>query len=282
MKKVYLVVISFVLFSCAENKTYQVKLKGSESMNEVFAALIKDFEEIQDSVKVSLDGGGSRTGLLAIANKETDIGLSSFGFDLDSILGEGHGVKEQVVAFDGIVLVNNQENPVRQLTNEQISGIYSGRITDWSQLSEKEGPILPIVRDQNSGTQKMFTEYFGISHLATKAVVARENVEIVSKVIENQNAIGFIGFAYFSIGVNDILIPSQLGSDSTTNYVLPSSTTITNNIYPLKRPLRIYYRDSENPGQGAFLAYLNSGRGKDVIASFDLLTNVHEQFMADR
>ncbi|MEQ9288322.1 MAG: substrate-binding domain-containing protein [Cyclobacteriaceae bacterium] len=282
MKKVYLVLIGLFLFSCSENKVYEVKLKGSESMNEVFAALKKDFEEMQDSVKVSLEGGGSKTGLLAIANSETDIGLSSFGFDLDSVLGAGHGVEEQVVAFDGIVLINNEQNKIRQLTNEQINGIYSGKIADWSQLGEAEGPILPIVRDQNSGTQKLFTEYFGITHLATKAVIAKENVEIVSKVIENKNAIGFIGFAYFSIGVNDILIPSQSESDSTVNYVLPSSATITNNIYPLKRPLRIYFRNNENPGQSAFLEYLNSGRGKNVIASFDLLTNVNQQFMAEK
>ncbi len=223
-------------------------------------------------MKIALEGGGSQKGLDAIRNNHADIGLSSFGFNLDSLMGNDHEVIEEIMAYDGIVLINNEHNPVRKLTNQQVAEIYTGEISDWSQLGGKQGTIEPIARDENSGTQKLFTTYFGIDKLSEVTLIAHENVEIVSQVIQNPNAIGFVGFAYFSIGVNDILIPAKNGVD-TTDYVLPTHHTITRNIYPLRRSLRMYYKQkTENPGMNAFLTYLKTKRAISVIESFEVLT----------
>ena len=79
-------------------------------MFETFYALKTDFEKIQDSVYISIEGGGSRTGLFAIRDKTADLGLSSFAFDLSQVLDPRHDVKERVVAYDGIVVIRNQNN----------------------------------------------------------------------------------------------------------------------------------------------------------------------------
>ena len=240
-------------------------------MHETFSALKKDFESLQDTIVIDLEGGGSRTGLNAIRNNEAEIGLSSFGFNLDSLLGVEHGVIEKVVAYDGIVLINNGLNPIKQLSNDQVNAIYTGSITDWNLIGGNPGMIKPIVRDSNSGTQRFFTEYFNIDTVADSAEIADRNVDIVAKVIENKNAIGFIGFAYFSMGVNDILIPAINPTDSLETYILPSSKTINQNTYPLKRPLRIYHTKNSSPQLSVFLNYLNTSRAASIVESFGLM-----------
>lgn len=255
----FIIILSFH-FSCESNQKqqtkYTLKLKGSESMHSTFDALKYEFESQQDSVVIEIEGGGSLTGLLAMKEKTADIGLSSFPYRLDSILGVNHGITERIVAYDGIILISNRNNPVSQLSNEQIGGIYSGIYTDWSQLGGNDGQILPIIRDSNSGTQKFFQSYFKVDQLNPMAQVADENKSIVSLVKTNKHGIGFIGFGYFTESVNRLNIPSGVGLD--TAFTQPTLSNLRNGIYPLKRSLQIYYHDPENPGIEAFLTFLNT------------------------
>ncbi|SNS85879.1 phosphate ABC transporter substrate-binding protein, PhoT family [Ekhidna lutea] len=256
-------------------KDYQpLKLKGSESMHETFANLASDFERLQDTIKVELEGGGSRTGLLAIKDQTADIGLSSFPFDLDSILGENHTIDQRVVAYDGIVVINHLDNPIGQLTDDQISNIYSGVVTDWAELGGVSGSIMPVVRDSNSGTQKFFTQHYNIFELAPTVVVAGENREIVDSVISNKNSIGFIGYSYYTAMVKNVELPA-LGAKSkdTVAYVAPEPDFINSGQYPLKRSLRIYYEQLPDKRVMAFLQYLDSDRAKEIIESHGLIIN---------
>ncbi len=238
-------------------------------MHETFNALKSDFEKMQDTLTIVLEGGGSRTGMMGVFENEAHIGLSSFPFNLDSILGDGHNIQEQVVAYDGIVLISHEDNPVQQLTNEQVSGIFSGAITDWSELGGESGRIVPIIRDQNSGTQQFFINFFKIDSPANSAIVALENGEIVNTVSENMAGIGFIGFAYFTQRVHNMLLPSPIAGD--TPFVAPSFKNLLAGSYPLKRSLRIYYKDTSDPAVKAFLSYLKTTRARYVIESNGLV-----------
>lgn len=274
MRKLSLIsfLLSISLFACNPSnapKTYTLKLRGSESMHETFNALKSDFEKTQDTLVIVLEGGGSRTGMMGVFEDEVKIGLSSFAFNLDSILGEGHGIQEQVVAYDGIVLINNEDNPVQHLTNEQVSGIFSGTITNWRELGGNSGRIIPIIRNRNSGTQQFFTDFFNIESTVNSAVIADENVEIVNTVTENLAGIGFIGFAYFTQRVHNILLPGPIAGDAP--FVAPSFKNLLSGSYPLKRSLRIYYKDASDPVVSAFLSYLKTMRARYVIESNGLV-----------
>ncbi|MBU2884180.1 substrate-binding domain-containing protein [Gilvimarinus agarilyticus] len=241
-------------------------------MHETFDALKRDFEKLQDTLSLEIEGGGSRTGLMAIKDHSVDIGLSSYAFDLDSVLGANHGVKEQIVAYDGIVIINNDLNPIEQLTREQIGGIYRGEIVDWSELGGEPGKIMPVMRDQNSGTQKYFSEFFELSTISEDAVIASENNEIVSKVYEDKRGIGFIGFAYVTLNVRELQLPSIKEKD--TFFIAPSFKTIRQGEYPLRRGLRMYYEDKENAKVTSFLSYLSSERAQNIIEGNGLISNV--------
>ncbi len=270
MNRIFTLLVIFVIFiGCDTQKNARfIKLRGSESMHEPFAALKAAFESSQDSIKVILEGGGSRTGLMGIQNEEIDIGLSSYHFDIDSILGNDNNIKEQVVAYDGIVLINNERNPITHLTDEQVTGIFTGKYTDWAQLGGQPGKIQPIIRNKNSGTQKFFAEYFKIDQVPTNALIAEENHEIVQGVLSDQNGIGFVGYAYVTLNVKDLSISSM---DNSEEQVFPSKRSILAGAYPLKRGLRIYYQSIPRPEVNVFLEFLASDKGQQTLELHGLI-----------
>ncbi len=237
-------------------------------MHGVFLDLKKDFEKTHANIHVTIEGGGSRTGLDAIKDHQADIGLSSFEFNLDRELGANHSVKEKVVAYDGIVLIANENNPLDSLTDDQVHSIYQGEVFDWNQLGGKPGTIVPIIRDENSGTQRFFTSHFNIESITRSAVVSAENKEILSKVQGDVNAIGFIGFAYFSQGVHDL----RLATEDSNGYRSPTKRNLLNNSYPLKRGLRVYYTLENDDAVKSFINYLDSKSAKAIIESYGLIT----------
>ena len=236
---------------------------GSESMHETFIALKKDFESIQDSIKINIAGGGSRTGLDGIYEEALDIGLSSYAFDIDEIYGIDHGIQEHLVAYDGITIISNDENPVSALTDSQIAGIFTGVITNWAQVGGDSAYIKPIIRNSNSGTQKFFTSYFGIDQFVENAYVALDNDEIFYQVLKDRNSIGFVGFAYFKVGVSDIMLPPV--KDGSNEFYHPTIANLSSGKYPLKRGLRMYFGKNRNVLVDAFLQYLATNRAQDVI-----------------
>ncbi len=274
-------IISLIAFSCSterEPKNYTLRLKGSESMHEAFEMLKAEFERAQDSIKITIEGGGSFTGLSAIKERTADIGLSSYEFDLEAELGAGHDVTEQVVAYDGIVIISNMNNPISRMTNEQVSGIYTGKITDWSQIGGEPGRIVPVMRDENSGTQKFFTDYFHVNKFNPLVLIEKENKAIVSRVQENENGIGFIGFGYFTMGTHSVEISSGDTQDSA--FISPTFENLGQGLYPLKRSLLMYYRKGENPAVRAFLKYLGSNEAHLVIKEHGLIPKVTGDSMA--
>ena len=273
----FLVLIAIALITVTgckkEKKVYTLRIKGSESMHETFSALEADFEKLQDTIQLTIEGGGSRTGLMAIRENSVDIGLSSYPFDLDSMLGVDHGVSQLVVAHDGIVLISNENNPIHELSNEEISAIFSGKVEDWEAIGNYKGKITPIIRNENSGTQQFFSDYFDLDSPSRTALVALENREIVDKVTSDPNSIGFIGFAYFTESVNNILVQSKGDSNRSGGFVEPSFRNVNTGQYPLTRSLQIYYRTNENRAVSAFLQYLQTPRAQSVIESYGLIVD---------
>jgi phosphate transport system substrate-binding protein len=283
INQLVLFIICISIFSCSQTKShndYVLRIKGSESMHEAFEMLKVEFERTQDSVTIIIEGGGSFTGLSAIDDNSADIGLSSYNFNLDSVLGAGHDVISQVVAFDGIVIISNTKNPITKMTDEQISGIYEGEITDWSQLGGEPGRIVPVMRDENSGTQKFFIEHFQVNKFNPMALVEKENKAIVSRVQENENGIGFIGFGYFTMGTNSIELANISGVEG--EFISPTFENLDAGTYPLKRALYMYFRKDENPATKAFLKYLGSIEAHLVIKEHGLIPKMSKSSMAMR
>ena len=136
-----------------------VNTDGSTSMNDVMLALIEGFKSVQPGVTVNYNGSGSGSGISGVLAGSCDLGLSSRALTDDE---KAEGAVENVIAKDGVAVVVNPANPVTELTTEQIAKIFTGEITNWSEVGGEDAEIAVFGRDSASGTRSAFEEILGI------------------------------------------------------------------------------------------------------------------------
>jgi phosphate transport system substrate-binding protein len=211
-------------------------------------------------VSVSVTGGGSGTGIAALINGTVDIANASRAIKAEETKeAEGHGIKpvEFAVAKDAIAVIVNLENPVNQLTLQQISDIYSGKINNWNQVGGEERPIVRLSRETNSGTHVYFLEQvLRLGKKDNKTLFSSDTLLMPSsegisvEVRQNPNAIGYDGLGYVTADMKVIAV----AKDSQGPFVLPSAETVNNGEYPIARDLYMY---SAGEPSGAIRDYLD-------------------------
>ena len=147
------------------------------------------------------------------------------------------------VAQDGIAVIVNPENPINQLTLEQVSNIYSGKINNWAELGGENRPIVRLSRETNSGTHVYFLEeVLRLGNGENETLFSRDTLllpsseGITTEVRDNPNAIGYDGLGYVTADVKVLAIATA----GTENFILPSYETVNNNSYPIARDLFMY------------------------------------------
>src|SRR5512135_1469465 len=233
---------------------------GSDTIVNLALAWAERYQTIHPEVSISVSGGGSGTGIAALINKTTDIANASRKIkDEEKQNAQQNGVEpyEIEIARDAIAVIVNSENPVQQLTLQQISDIYSGKITNWKGVGGEDRPIVLLSRESNSGTHVYFLEQVvRLGNSKDKTLFSPDTLllpsseEIMAEVRQNPNAIGYDGLGYITPDVKTLGIAPQGGGE----YVKPSSETVNNGKYPIARPLFMY-----TPGepQGEVKTYLD-------------------------
>jgi phosphate transport system substrate-binding protein len=134
---------------------------GSDTMVNLALAWAEQYQQINPSSNISISGGGSGTGIASLINKTTDIANASRRIkpeEIDNARANGIEPTEFIVAKDAIAVIVNPNNPVDQLTLQQLSDIYSGKINNWTELGGEDRPIVRLSRETNSGTHVYFLE----------------------------------------------------------------------------------------------------------------------------
>ncbi len=236
-----------------------IQNKGSDTLVNVALAWAERYQQEHPEVSISVTGGGSGTGLAALVNKTVDIANASRKINADetaSAKKNGIDPVEFVVARDAIGVIVNPKNPVTALTMQQVSDIYTGRISNWSEVGGENRPIVRLSRETNSGTHVYFLE--SVIRLGSKTnkdifsadtLLLPSSEGIISEVRDNPNAIGYDGLGYITSEVKVIGIAPADGKPA----VLPSVETVNSGKYPIARDLYMY-----TPGEptGAVKAYL--------------------------
>jgi phosphate transport system substrate-binding protein len=208
--------------SSSTKKTQQtVSTDGSTSMEKVIGYLSEAYMEENSDVKVTFNPTGSGSGIQAVSEGRCDIGLSSRNLNDE----EKETLNETVVAIDGIAVIVNNNNPVSDLTVSQITQIYTGEITNWSELGGEELPIVCIGREAASGTRDGFESITGTEDSCKYSQELTSTGDVVQTVSSNPNAIGYASLA--SVGDN-IKTVSVEG-------VMPSDETILDGSYKIQR-----------------------------------------------
>jgi phosphate transport system substrate-binding protein len=195
-------------------------------------------------VNISVTGGGSGTGIASLANGTLDIANASREIkpeEIEEIEARGIEPVEFTVARDAIAVIINLDNPVEKLTLEQISAIYKGEISNWTEVGGDDRPIVRLSRETNSGTHVYFLENVirlgdkeDRSLFSTNTLLLPSSEGITAEVRDNPNAIGYDGLGYVTPEVKVVAVSAG------DEYVYPSIETVNALTYPIARDLYMY------------------------------------------
>ncbi len=179
-------------------------------------------------MRISVTGGGSGTGLAALINGTVDIANASRRIkdeEIQEARDNGIDPVEFIIARDAIAVIVHPDNPVEQLTLQQISDIYSGKITNWQEVGGEDLPIVRLSRETNSGTHVYFLETVlrlgekdNTTLFSMETLLLPSSEGIINEVRQNANAIGYDGLGYVPDDLKIIAVAKEAGSP----YVLPS------------------------------------------------------------
>jgi phosphate transport system substrate-binding protein len=211
-------------------------------------------------VRISVTGGGSGTGIAAMINGTVDIANASRAIkpeEIEAAQTNGINPVEHVVARDAIAVIVHHSNPVSQLTIQQISDIYSGKITNWKEVGGEDRPIVRLSRETNSGTHVFFLEEVvrqgrkdDKTLFSPDTLLMPSSEGITAEVRDNPNAIGYDGLGYVTPEVKTVAVSENPDGP----FVLPSAETVHSGQYPVARDLYIY---TVGEPQGTIKAYLD-------------------------
>ena len=235
--------------------TGSVATDGSTSMKSVIGALGESFQNANSGVTFTYNPTGSGSGIQAVSEGRCDIGLASRGLKDDE---KSSGLTETVLAYDGIAVVVSPENPVSDLTIEQIADIYTGKITNWSEVGGSDAEIVLIGREAGSGTRDGFESITGTEEACQYRQELTSTGDVIATVSQNPNAIGYASLS----AVKDTVKALSVGG------VAPSEDTVKDGSYVIQRPFVLVTKDGVtlSPAAQAFLDYALSAEAAPIIA----------------
>ena len=239
-----------------------VTMSGSTSMEKLANAVAESFMLKYPGVTVTAEFTGSGAGIEAVTAGTCDIGNSSRNLKEEEI---ANGVAENIVAIDGIAVVVDPANTTVGLTKEQLIGIYTGTIKNWSEVGGNDAPIVVVGREAGSGTRGAFEEILEIEDACAYANELDSTGAVMAKVASTPGAIGYVSLDV----VNDTVIALPLeGVEATAENIKAGD-------YFLSRPFIMATKgeiSEQSEAVQALFAYLQTEEGKELIQSVGLIT----------
>lgn len=235
-----------------ETDTYKVSIIGSTSVQAVAGPLAEAFEDKYPGSSAEVQGGGSTVGVTQATEGAADIGMASRNLK-DS--EQGKGLVEHKIAVDGIAIVVHPNNTLTSLTTEQVQNLFSGVITNWSELGGADNPVVVVSREEGSGTRGAFEEILDLEDMVLQTIVSDSTGAVKATVAGNENAIGYISAGSMDSSVKAMVID---GVECTT-------ANIKSGVYTVSRPFLMLTLGEPNENAKAFLDFAFSTEGQDII-----------------
>jgi phosphate transport system substrate-binding protein len=226
---------------------------GSTSVQKIVEAAGSEFGALNPNVKFTYSGTGSSDGIKGAAADTYSFGCSSRDLKAE----EQPGLKVTTFAYDGIALIVNPANTVTNLSKDQLTKIFTGQITNWSEVGGADAPIVVVSREDGSGTRTAIEELLGFAEkLKADATIKEGNGNVQTTVAGNPNAIGYVSLTFVDKTVTALNVD---GVKATVDNVLNKS-------YALSRPFLIFYDEKKSdPATLAFIDFLMSADGQKIV-----------------
>jgi|SRR5665647_135879 len=252
-----LVALAAVGAGCTSSTTSgaKVQLAGSTTIQPHAELLAKSFQANNTNIKVFVQGGGSSAGVTAVGMGTADIGMSSANLTA-SQLSLYPNLKPVPIAVDGIAIIVNPQNPVNNLTLNQVRDIFSGSISNWNQVGGPNQKINIVNREAGSGTRDgMQKIVLKGSRFSSGGITQSATGAVRSYIAGDPNAIGYISFAEVD---NSVKTPG-------INGVIPSYNAIANGTYPIQRDLLLVTNGDPSGNAKAFIDFTLSPAGQAIL-----------------
>jgi len=244
---------------------------GSDTIVNLALAWAETYQAQHPDMRIAVTGGGSGTGIAGLINGAVDIANASRQMKPEEReAAEANGITpvEHVIARDAIAIVVHPSNPVDNLTLQQLADIFSGRITNWSEVGGEERPIVLLSRESNSGTHVYFLEQvvrLGDKHAATlfspDTLLMSSSEGISAEVRQNPNAIGYDGLGYVTSDQKTIAVAASPEGP----FVQPGIETVNDGSYPIARDLYMYTAGEPRGAIAAYLDWIRSPEGQVIV-----------------
>ena len=245
----------------AANLSGTISLAGSTSMEKLCEAMSESFMEKYPGITVTVEYTGSGAGLESLASGSVDIGNSSRHLKDEELSG---GAVENVVAIDGIAVIEDKENTVTDIKAEDLAKIYTGEISNWSELGGKDEAIVVIGREAGSGTRDAFEELLEVADNCAYAQELDSTGAVLAKVASTPGAIGYVSLDV----VDDSVIAISIDG------IEPTEEKILAGNYLLSRPFVMATNgeiSAQNDLVKTWFDYMKSEDGKSVISQVGLI-----------
>ena len=243
-----------------------ITAKGSDTMVILAQKWAEVYMSKNPDVKIQVTGGGSGTGFAALLNQTTDLANASRPIKskekAECIKSFGKLPREYKVCLDGLSVYVAAENPVKEMTVDQLDGIFSGKITNWKEVGGGDAPITVYSRENSSGTYEFFKEHvLKGKDFAAAAQTMPGTAAVLQAVAKDKNGIGYGGAAY-GAGAKHLAIKKDAASPAFE----PTEENILKQNYPIWRHLYIYLNPAIDQGEvAAYLKWIRSADGQAVV-----------------
>jgi len=243
-----------------------ITVKGSDTMVILGQRWAEEFMKKNPEIKVQVMGGGSGTGIAALLNGSTDIAQASRPMKpqekVEFVKNTKRKPEEIATALDGIAVYVHEGNPVKELTVEQLKGIFRAEIRNWKEVGGMDAPIVLYGRENSSGTYAFFKEHV-LKNLdfAPETQTLPGTAAIINAIGKDANGIGYGGIGY-SEGVQVLALKKGNGAEA----ILPSEANVDNGTYPLSRELYFYLDPKKNTGLVAkYIDFCKGPEGQAIV-----------------
>lgn len=260
VKKTASGLLVFFFMTGAAVAAESIVIKGSTTVLPVAHAALEAYMKKNPGVQISLSGGGSGEGIKALLDKTADIANSSREIKKEEIaLAEKRGVKPvaHVVAYDALIPVVHPRNKVTDLSIDQLSQIYQGKITNWKEVGGEDLKIVVISRDSSSGTFESWDHFvMKKAKVTPRAQMLASNGALITAVAKNRYAIAYLGMGYVNKTVKAV----------TVNGLTATAQAALSKEYPLSRELYMYTNGEPTGEVAKFIAFVKSIDGQKIVA----------------
>lgn len=238
-----------------------ISISGSTSIGPLMEKIQEKYEEENSGVTLEIQQNGSGAGIKDVISGISEIGMSSRELKDD----EKTSVQGTIIAYDGIALLVNPENPVKNISLEDVKKIYTGEITNWKELGGDDSTIVVVSREEGSGTRDAFQEIVGYEseELLKDATISDGSGAVKTTVAGNKNAIGFASFEYIDNTV------AALNIDD----VEPTADNVKSGSYKISRPFILVTKEDSLTEDGQkLISFVLSDEGQQIVEENKLIT----------